>query len=263
MQGYYILTHDKAEELMKEVRKSGHYTHSPFRLISDMHLNGIDRDRVIQKLRDMNICDMVDHIGKPRTRMDIDIPFSENYPDLVVREISERIGEVPVKVDEFTGEKGFVRITNITLRNMVWQIAYRHECLFSVEWGGDMTSHVWNILSYGWSNYHKGNWTMCMNPGLAAEMFLILDDMAGYLHEELVGTYGKVRKSLMCRQVEMSVVEAALKDAGISDYELYIASTRTIRLTFRSEDDKTVDLVLHSRDINKIHSIIDLMLLVS
>ena len=73
---------------------------------------------------------------------------------------------------------------------------------------------MWNILSFGWTNYYRGDWTECMNPSRAAELFLMLDDMAGYLDEEIPRIYQKVKKDSLCRQIRRVTKESLSKVDG-------------------------------------------------
>ena len=47
-----------------------------------------------------------------------------------------------------------------------------------------------------------------MNPATAAELFLMMDDMAGYLDDEIFRTFCKVRKNQMCRQIRQITADA-------------------------------------------------------
>ena len=42
----------------------------------------------------------------------------------------------------------------------------------------------------------------------------MLDDMAGYLDEEIVSTFCKVRKNQMCRQITADALSASPDDTG-------------------------------------------------
>lgn len=215
MEDKYILTERQAETYLKQALGR---RYSVYRRLSSVYGIGGDIGKAFRQITDSVLQDLVNEIGGPMTRKDNDIPFTDEYPVMVYNEIVRRVGPVETSVDEASGKRGTVRIMNITLRNKVWRIAYRHRNLYSLEWDGDgVHNHVWNILSYGWSNYYKGEWTECMNPSTAAELFLMLDDMAGYLDEEILRTFYKVRKDHMCRQIRQVTAEALSASSEDSD----------------------------------------------
>ena len=67
--------------------------------------------------------------------------------------------------------------------------------------GESSYNHVWTTLSYGRPDYYKGQWAECTNPARAAELFLVLDYMAGYLDDEIQRTYWKVKSDFQCRRI--------------------------------------------------------------
>lgn len=190
MREMYILKEEEAGAILKEAL-DGKY--SLYRRISAVYRTGNADSEALEQIADSVLQDIVGVVGRPRTRKEGDIPMTEGYPELVYNEIVRCTGPVEVSADG----------SSITLRNKVWRIAFRHGRLYSLEWGDGESphNHVWNILSYGWSNYYKGEWRECMNPARAAELFLVLDDMAGYLDEEMQRTYWKVKRDFLCRQI--------------------------------------------------------------
>ena len=79
----------------------------------------------------------------------------------------------------------------------------------------------------------------------------MLDDMTGYLREEVREISYKVRQEILCRQVEMNTVLAAVKEAGFRYYRLWVNSTRTIALHVKLSGNREVDMTLYSRQINE------------
>ena len=197
MREMYILIENEAEAILKEAL-DGKY--SLYRRISAVYRTGNADSEALEQIADSVLQDIVGVVGRPRTRKEDDIPMTEEYPELVYNEIVRCTGPVEVSADG----------SSITLRNKVWRIAFRHGRLYSLEWGDGESphNHVWNILSYGWSNYYKGEWRECMNPSRAAELFLMLDDMAGYLDEEIPRIYQKVKRDSLCRHVRRVTKES-------------------------------------------------------
>lgn len=206
MREKYILTDIEAKDVLKEALGK---RYSLYRRVSAVYRAGATDSKDFKQISDSVLQDIANVIGQPRTRQENDVPFTEEYPELVYDEIVRKAGPVEFRVDESFRDGEYVRILNFTLRNKVWSIAYRYRKLYSLEWDGEgVHNHVWNILSYGWSNYNKGNWTECMNPATAAELFLMMDDMAGYLDDEIFRTFCKVRKNQMCRQIRQITADA-------------------------------------------------------
>lgn len=213
MNDMYILDSDRAKELLKETLK-GQW--SLYRRISALirhgmnDINGKDVSQIVAGIADSVIPDLAHNIARPLKRESEDIPFTEEYPQMVLYEIVRRVGPLKVSLDNMMVEGKYVRMMNIPLRNNLWHITYRHRSLYSLEWGEDPGQNdVWNILSYGWSNFYSGTRKVCLDPELAAELLLMLDDMAGYLDEEIVRTYYRVRRNQMCHQIRQ-VTDAAL-----------------------------------------------------
>ena len=213
MNDMYILDCDRAKELLKETLK-GQW--SLYRRISAQirhgmnDINGKDVSQIVAGIANSVIPDLVRNVARSLTRESGDVPFTEEYPQMVLYEIVRRIGPLKVSLDNIMVEGSYVRMMNIPLRNCLWHIAYRHRSLYSLEWGEDPGyNHVWNILSYGWSNFYGETRKVCLNPDSAAELILTMDDMAGYLDEEIVRTYYRVRRNQMCRQIRQ-VTDAAL-----------------------------------------------------
>lgn len=210
----YILTESEAKDILKEALGN---RYSLYRRVSAVYHAGATDSKDFKQISDSVLQDIANVIGQPRTRKENDLPFTEEYPVLVYNEIVRMTGPVEASVDEKSRDRGYVRILNFTLRNKVWRIAFRHGQMYSLEWDGEgVHNHVWNILTYGWSNYYKGNWVECMNPATAAELFLMMDDMAGYLEEEIFRTFCKVRKDQMCRQIRQITADA-LSASGDGD----------------------------------------------
>lgn len=176
---------------------------SIYRQLSAANRLGADCTRKFVQISDTTLQDLTRIISGSIGTRDDSIPFTEGYPELVCEEIAKRIGPIDdVWTEESSTQTEFVRIVHFRLRNKEWRIAYRHISLYSLEWDGvPPNNHVWNILSFGWSNYYRGEWVECMNPARAAELFLMLDDMAGYLDEEIPRTYQKVKRDALCRQI--------------------------------------------------------------
>lgn len=209
----YILDSDRAKGLLKETLKGqwSLYRRVSSQIAHDMnYVNGKDVSQIVAGIANSVIPDLVRNVAHSLTRESGDVPFTEEYPQMVLYEIVRRVGPLEVSLDNMMVEGKYVRMMNIPLRNCLWHIAYRHRCLYSLEWGEDPGyNYVWNILSYGWSNFYSGTRKVCMNPESAAELILTMDDMAGYLDEEIVRTYYRVRRNQMCRQIRQ-VTDAAL-----------------------------------------------------
>lgn len=209
MKETYILDGDRAKELLKETLKGqwSLYRRVSARIGPDLDgICGKDLDTILRGVAGPVIHDLVEHISRKMIRKEGDIPFTEEYPEMVLYEIVRRAGPLNVSVDN----KKIVRMMNIPLRNNMWRIAYRHRCLYSLEWGDDsIDNHAWNILSYGWSNFYGGVRTVCMEPDLAAGLILMMDDMVGYLDDELVRLYQKMKRDRICRKIRQITTEAA------------------------------------------------------
>lgn len=214
MNEMYILTPTEAKAYLKQAQKG---RLSIYRQLSSANRLGLDCTRKFEQITDTTIQELSKIIaGSIDSRAD-SIQFTEEYPELVCDQIVKKVGPIEVWTEESDSEIEFKRIVHFRLRNKEWRIAYRHISLYSLEWDGNPPhNHTWNILSFGWSNYYRGEWTECMNPGRAAELFLMLDDMAGYLNEEIPRTYQKVKKDSLCRQIRRVTKESLsdMDDAG-------------------------------------------------
>lgn len=208
----YILDSDRARELLKGTLEGqwSLYRRVSAQIGPDMGgVNGKDPAQIINDVATSVISDLVRHIARSFVRKDDDIPFTGEYPEMVLYEIVRRVGPLNVSMENKTDGGEYVRVMNIPLRNQVWRIAYRHGELYSLEWGDDNGyNHVWNVLSYGWSNFYGGTRRVCMNPDRAAGLILMMDDMAGFLNDELSRLYQKVKRDRICRRVRQITSEA-------------------------------------------------------
>lgn len=212
MRQTYILDNDRAKELLKETMKGqwSLYRRISAQIGQDLHgVNGKDVSQIIADVANSVIPDLVRYIAHYVIRGRCDLPFTREYPEMVLYEIVRRIGPLKVSVDNRTDKENHVRIMNIRLRNCLWHIAYRHRSLYSLEWGDNgIDNHVWNILSSGWSNFYSGNRNVCLDPDHAAELILMMDDMTGFLNEELMYLYQKVKRDRICRKIRQITSEA-------------------------------------------------------
>ena len=206
MNEMYILTPEESKSYLKQAQQ-GRY--SIYRQLSEANRLGLDCTRKFVHVTDTSIQDLSRILADTIGIRDDSIPFTEEYPELVCKEIVKRIGPIDVWAEEPSSETESDRIVHFFLRNKEWRIAYRHISLYSLEWDGvPPYNHMWNILSFGWSNACRGEWTECMNPARAAELFLMLDDMAGYLDEEIPRIYQKVKKDSLCRHIRRVTKES-------------------------------------------------------
>lgn len=207
MNEMYILTSEDAKAYLKQAQQG---KFSIYRQLSSANRLGLDCTGRFAHISDTTLQDLTRIISDSIGTRDDSIPFTEGYPELVCEEIAKRIGPIDdVWTEESSTQTEFVRIVHFRLRNKEWRIAYRHKKLYSLEWDGiPPYNHMWNILSFGWTNYYRGDWTECMNPSRAAELFLMLDDMAGYLDEEIPRTYQKVKRDSLCRHVRRVTKES-------------------------------------------------------
>ena len=206
MNTMYILTPVEAKAYLKQAQQD---KLSIYRQLSSANRLGQDCAGKFQHISDTTLQDLTRIISGSIGIRDDSIPFTEEYPELVCDELVRRIGPIEIWTEESDSEIEFIRKVHFHLNNREWCIAYRHISLYSLEWDGiPPYNHMWNILSFGWTNYYRGDWTECMNPSRAAELFLMLDDMAGYLDEEIPRIYQKVKKDSLCRQIRRVTKES-------------------------------------------------------
>ena len=167
---------------------------------------------------------------------------------MVCRELAERVEGLKVVFHEQPYDDEL--IVSMTLRNNIWHIADGFKDWYDIRWDAhplySYYQFAMNIISCSW-----GNDACCLRPDLAAEIFLMLDDMTAYLREEVRELAYKVRQEMLCRQVEMNSVLAAVKEAGFKYYRLWVNSTRTIALHVKLSGNREVDVTLYPRQINE------------
>lgn len=243
---YYILTPEQAKTYEKEALK---YRYSLFQLMSESCRDGGTGT-------DDDICGIVDRIMSDIARVVVHpwhskehfIPYIKEYPQMVCDALAERVEHLKVVFHEQPDDDDL--IVSMTLRNNIWHLSDGYASRYDIRWDAHPLYSFYqfasNIVSYGW-----GNDTYCLKPDIAAELFLILDDMTGYLREELRKLYYKVRKEMMCRQIEMNSVLSAVNEAGFKYYRLWVNSTRTVVLNVKLSGNREVDVTLYSRQINE------------
>ena len=246
MTGTYMLTEEKAKEYLKEAL-DGKLT--LFQRVSSLcTVNCTDPAEVAGQLIDSILQDVINVVKIPWRDKEFFFSYTEEYPKMVCQAIVEKIGPVKTMIREAVGKEDFIRMAGITLRNNVWYVVQRHERWYYVEWDGrQYYNEAFNVVSCAWTcdpAYY------CMRPDLAAEIYLIMDDMAGYVKDEICRLFYKVKKEITCRQVEMVSVLAAVKEAGFKYYRLWINSSRTVALNVRLSGNREVNVTLYPRHIN-------------
>ena len=160
----------------------------------------------------------------------------------------KRVEGVKVVFYEYQNDEEL--IVSMTLRYNTWHLADGFRERYDIRWDAHPLYSFYqfapNIVSCRW-----GSDSYCLRPDLAAEIFLMLDDMTAYLREEVREISYKVRQEMLCRQVEMNSVLAAVKEAGFKYYRLWVNSTRTIALHVKLSGNREVDVTLYSRQINE------------
>lgn len=239
---YYILTPQQAKAYEKEALK---YRTSLYQMVSGSCSNGgtgIEDE----------ICGIVDRIMYDVARVVVEpwhykehfIPFTADYPQMVCRAMTGRIEDLKVTLRDQVDDDG--RIASMTLRNNRWHISDSYKGWYDIMWDTHPLHSIYcdaaNVVSSGW-----GDLTYCLKPEIAVEVFLILDDMTGYLRSELRELFYKVKKEIACRQVEMVSVLAAVKEAGFKYYRLWVNSSRTVALNVRLNGCREVDVTLYPR----------------
>ena len=249
---FYRLTPEQAKDYEKETLKDLSYRRyggSLFQLVSEAFGDGASgTEDDICGIVDRLISSVADVIVRPWKYRENFIPSTKEYPQMVCRELAERVEGLKVVFHEQPYDDEL--IVSMTLRNNIWHIADGFKDWYDIRWDAhplySYYQFAMNIISCSW-----GNDACCLRPDLAAEIFLMLDDMTAYLREEVRELAYKVRQEMLCRQVEMNSVLAAVKEAGFKYYRLWVNSTRTIALHVKLSGNREVDVTLYPRQINE------------
>ena len=244
---YYILTPEQAKAYEKEALKN---MYSLYQMMSEeccrYGASGTEDD--ICGIVDRIMSDVARVLVRPWSGKEYFIPCTVEYPKMVCGEIEERVEGLKVVFHEQPYDDEL--IVSMTLRNNIWHIADGFKDWYDIRWDAHPLYSFYqfapNIVSCRW-----GSDSYCLRPDLAAEIFLMLDDMTGYLREEVREISYKVRQEILCRQVEMNSVLAAVKEAGFRYYRLWVNSTRTIALHVKLSGNREVDVTLYPRQINE------------
>ena len=249
---YYILTPEQAKAYETETLKDlsyRRYGDSLFQLVSEAFRDGASgTEDDICGIVDRLISSVADVIVRPWKYRENFIPSTKEYPQMVCRELAERVEGLKVVFHEQPYDDEL--IVSMTLRNNIWHIADGFKDWYDIRWDAHPLYSFYqfapNIVSCRW-----GSDSYCLRPDLAAEIFLMLDDMTGYLREEVREISYKVRQEIFCRQVEMNSVLAAVNEAGFTHYRLHVNSTRTVSLNVLLSGNREVDVTLYPRQINE------------
>lgn len=249
---YYILTPEQVKNYEKETLKDFSYRRyggSLFQMVSEAFRDGAScTEDDICGIVDRLMSGVADVIAKSWRDREYFIPFTKEYPQMVCSELTKRVEGIKVVFHENPGDEEL--IVSMTLRNNIWHIADGFKGWYDIRWDAhplySYYQFAMNIISCGW-----GNDACCLRPDIAAEIFLMLDDMTAYLREEVREISYKVRQEMFCRQVEMNSVLAAVKEAGFKYYRLWVNSTRTIALHVKLSGNREVDVTLYPRQINE------------
>ena len=249
---YYILTPEQAKDYEKETLKDLSYRRyggSLFQLVSEAFRDGASgTEDDISGIVDRLISSVADVIVRPWKYRENFIPSTKEYPQMVCRELAERVEGLKVVFHEQPYDDEL--IVSMTLRNNIWHIADGFKDWYDIRWDAHHLYSFYqfapNIVSCRW-----GSDSYCLRPDLAAEIFLMLDDMTGYLREEVREISFKVGQEIFCRQVELNSVLAAVKEAGFPHYRLHVNSTRTVSLNVLLSGNREVDVTLYPRQINE------------
>ena len=249
---YYILTPEQAKDYEKETLKDlsyRRYGDSLFQLVSEAFRDGASgTEDDICGIVDRLISSVADVIVRPWKYRENFIPSTKEYPQMVCRELAERVEGLKVVFHEQPYDDEL--IVSMTLRNNIWHIADGFKDWYDIRWDAHPLYSFYqfapNIVSCRW-----GSDSYSLRPDLAAEIFLMLDDMTGYLREEVSEISYKVRQEIFCRQVEMNSVLAAVNEAGFTHYRLHVNSTRTVSLNVLLSGNREVDVTLYPRQINE------------
>lgn len=249
---YYILTPEQAKAYETETLKDLSYRRyggSLFQLVSEAFRDGASgTEDDICGIVDRLISSVADVIVRPWKYRENFIPSTKEYPQMVCRELAERVEGLKVVFHEQPYDDEL--IVSMTLRNNIWHIADGFKDWYDIRWDAHPLYSFYqfapNIVSCRW-----GSDSYSLRPDLAAEIFLMLDDMTGYLREEVREISYKVRQEIFCRQVEMNSVLAAVNEAGFTHYRLHVNSTRTVSLNVLLSGNREVDVTLYPRQINE------------
>ena len=242
---FYILTTEQANAYEKETLK---YSYSLYQMMTDSCKHGgTGTDDDICGIVDSIMSDVARVVARQWAGKENFIPYTGLYPEMVCREVAGLVENVQVVLHDDVADDE--QIASMTLRNNIWHISYGYNSWYDVRWDPHPLHSIFhfasNIITCGY-----GEGCYCLKPDIAARLFLILDDMTGYLREELKRIYYRVRKEMMCRQVEMNSVLAAVKEAGFKYYRLWVNSTRTVALNVKLSGNREVDVTLYPRHIN-------------
>ena len=249
---YYRLTLEQAKDYEKEMLKDLSYRRyggSLFQMVSEAFRDGASgTEDEICGIVDRLMSGVADVIAKSWRDREYFIPLTKEYPQMVCSELTKRVEGIKVVFHEQPYDDEL--IVSMTLRNNIWHIADGFKDWYDIRWDAhplySYYQFAMNIISCSW-----GNDACCLRPDFAAEIFLMLDDMTGYLREEVREISYKVRQEMLCRQVEMNSVLAAVKEAGFKYYRLWVNSTRTIALHVKLSGNREVDVTLYPRQINE------------
>ena len=244
---YYILTPEQAKAYEKEALKN---MYSLYQMMSEeccrYGASGTEDD--ICGIVDRIMSDVARVLVRPWSGKEYFIPCTVEYPKMVCGEIEKRVEGVKVVFHEYQNDEEL--IVSMTLRYNTWHLADGFRERYDIRWDAHPLYSFYqfapNIVSCRW-----GSDSYCLRPDLAAEIFLMLDDMTGYLREEVREISYKVRQEILCRQVEMNSVLAAVKEARFRYYRLWVNSTRTIALHVKLSGNREVDVTLYPRQINE------------
>ena len=249
---YYRLTPEQAKAYVKEALKDLSYRRyggSLFQMVSEAFRDGASgTEDDICGIVDRLMSGVADVIAKSWRDREYFIPFTKEYPQMVCSELTKRVEGLKVVFHEQPYDDEL--IVSMTLRNNIWHIADGFKDWYDIRWDAhplySYYQFAMNIISCSW-----GNDACCLRPDLAAEIFLMLDDMTAYLREEVRELAYKVRQEMLCRQAEMNSVLAAVKEAGFKYYRLWVNSTRTIALNVKLSGNREVDVTLYPRQIDE------------
>lgn len=244
---YYILTPEQAKAYEKEALKN---MYSLYQMMSEecCRYGASGTEDEICGIVDRIMSDVARVLVRPWSGKEYFIPCTVEYPNMVCGEIEKRVEGVKVVFHEYQNDEEL--IVSMTLRYNTWHLADGFRERYDIRWDAHPLYSFYqfapNIVSCRW-----GSDSYCLRPDLAAEILLMLDDMTGYLREEVREISYKVRQEMLCRQVEMNSVLAAVKEAGFKYYRLWVNSTRTIALHVKLSGNREVDVTLYPRQINE------------
>ena len=244
---YYILTPEQAKAYEKEALKN---MYSLYQMMSEecCRYGASGTEDEICGIVDRIMSDVARVLVRPWSGKEYFIPCTVEYPNMVCGEIEKRVEGVKVVFHEYQNDEEL--IVSMTLRYNTWHLADGFRERYDIRWDAHPLYSFYqfapNIVSCRW-----GSDSYCLRPDLAAEILLMLDDMTGYLREEVREISYKVRQEMLCRQAEMNSVLAAVKEAGFKYYRLWVNSTRTIALHVKLSGNREVDVTLYPRQIDE------------